>query len=189
MGRVQELIGLLGRGCMVALALLLCACASLPDKSDVAIGKERFAYAIRGTGGPTVVFEAGLGDEMDAWAPVYNDVAAYTTVFAYDRRGYGESGKPAGTLKMSGKGAIVKAIGEEALDAAIPVASSVVELGMLATRSTKASVPRTGAVIVSELHAVLKKGASNYPMCWSATHWVASTWRYTPEPIPRRSRA
>ena len=164
MGRVQELIGLLGRGCMVALALLLCACASLPDKSDVAIGKERFAYAIRGTGGPTVVFETGLGDGMDAWAPVYNDVAAFTTVFAYDRRGYGESGKPAEALKTSSKGAIiVRAIGEEVLDAAIPVASTVVELGMLGTRSTKASVPRTGAVIVAELHAVLKKAGVQPP--------------------------
>ena len=164
MDQAQKLIRLLGRGFMTALALLLCACASLPDKSDVVIGKERFAYALRGTGEPAVVFEAGLGDEMDTWAPVYNDVAAFTTVFAYDRRGYGGSGKPAGALKTSGKGAIIiRAIGEEVLDAAIPVASTVVELGMLWTRSTKASVPRTGAVIVAELHAVLKKAGIQPP--------------------------
>ena len=153
----QKLTRLLGYSFMATLALLLPACTSLPDKSDVTIGKERFAYALRGTGEPAVVFEAGLGDEMDTWAPVYNDVAAFTAVFAYDRRGYGESGKPAGALKTSGIGAIVKAIGEEVLDAAIPAASTVVELGMLAARSTKASIPRTGAMIVAELHAVLKK--------------------------------
>ena len=43
------------------------------------------------------------------------------------------------------------------MDAVIPAASTVVELGLLAARSTKTSVPRTGAVIVADLHAVLKK--------------------------------
>ena len=144
MDRAKKLIRLLGHGFMATVALSLCACANLPNKNDVAIGKERFAYALRGTGEPVVVFEAGLGDGMDTWAPIYNDVAAYTAVFAYDRRGYGESGKPVGTLKMSGKGVIVKAIGEEVVDAVIPAASTVVELAMLAARSTKTSVPRTG---------------------------------------------
>ena len=163
MGRAQKLIRLLGRGFMPALALSLCACANLPNKNDVAIGKERFAYALRGTGEPVVVFEAGLGEGMDTWAPIYNDVAAYTAVFAYDRRGYGESGKPAGALKTSGKGAIVKGIGEEVFDAVAPGASTVVGLGMLATRAAKASVPRTGAMIVAELHAVLKKAGVQPP--------------------------
>ena len=157
MARAQKLIRLLGHGFMPALVLSLCACANLPDKSDVAIGKERFEYSLRGTGAPVVVFEAGLGDGMDTWAPIYNDVAAYTAVFAYDRRGYGESGKPVGALKMSGIGVIVKAIGEEVVDAVIPAASTVVELGLLAARSTKTPVPRSGATIVAELHAVLKK--------------------------------
>lgn len=104
-------------GLIVIMALLLSACASLPEKNGVAVGKERFAYALRGIGRPAVVFEAGLGGGMDTWAPVYEGVAGFTTAFAYDRRGYGESGK----------------------------------------RSADESAPRTGAVIVAELHEVLKK--------------------------------
>ncbi len=44
-GRMLKLIPL--RGSILILALSLSACASLPKKSDVAIGKERFAYAFR----------------------------------------------------------------------------------------------------------------------------------------------
>lgn len=157
MARAQKLIRLLGHGFMPVLALSLCACTSLPDKSDVAIGKERFTYALRGTGQPAVVLEAGLGDGMDSWATIYNDVATFATIFAYDRRGYGESGKPVGALKMSDMGVVVKAIGEELVDAVIPAASTVVELGLLAANSTKTPAPRTGAAIVADLHAVLKK--------------------------------
>jgi pimeloyl-ACP methyl ester carboxylesterase len=41
---------------------------------------------------PVVVFETGLGDEMDeAWESVFFDVADFTTAFAYNRRGYGDS--------------------------------------------------------------------------------------------------
>jgi len=46
----------------------------------------------RGFGAPTVVFEAGHGSSMkEAWIPVFKEVAAFTRVFAYNRRGYGAS--------------------------------------------------------------------------------------------------
>ena len=148
---------------MVTLLLLISACASLPDNADVQVGNERFAYALRGPGEPVVIFEAGLGGGMDTWAPVYNEVAAFTTVFAYDRRGYGESGKAAGSLKTSGAGEAFRTVGETVLDAVVPGASTVVTLGTLATRSADESAPRTGAAIITELHEVLKKAGVHPP--------------------------
>ena len=153
----QKTIRFLGCGFMATLILSLCACASLTDKRDVVIGEERFAYTLRGTGEPTVVFEAGLGDGMDVWAPVYDGVSGFAMVFAYDRRGYGESGKPVGAPKTLVTGKITRLVGEELLDAVIPAASTVVTLGTLAIRSAEEPAPRTGAVIIAELHEVLKK--------------------------------
>lgn len=144
-------------GLIVIIALLLSACASLPEKNGVAVGKERFAYVLRGIGTPAVVFEAGLGGGMDTWAPVYEGVAGFTKAFAYDRRGYGESGKPADAPKTPGEGEMARAAAETVVDAVIPGASTVVTLGTIAKRSADESAPRTGAVIVAELHEVLKK--------------------------------
>jgi pimeloyl-ACP methyl ester carboxylesterase len=150
-------------GFIAMLALLLSACASLPDKADVPVGNERFAYALRGTGEPAVIFEAGLGGGMDTWAAVYNEVATFTTVFAYDLRGYGESGKPVGAPKISGGGELAKTAAEAVLDAVVPGASTVVTLGTLATRSADETAPRTGAMIVAELHEILKKAGVQPP--------------------------
>jgi pimeloyl-ACP methyl ester carboxylesterase len=44
-----------------------------------------------GSGGPTVVFEAGLGESSPTWSLVQPEVAANTRVCAYDRAGYGWS--------------------------------------------------------------------------------------------------
>lgn len=45
----------------------------------------------RGTGSPTVVLEAGLGESSLTWSEVAPAVAAHTRVCAYDRPGYGWS--------------------------------------------------------------------------------------------------
>jgi len=41
--------------------------------------------------GPTVVFESGLGNGKEAWKPVFSQIGAVASTFAYDRAGYGES--------------------------------------------------------------------------------------------------
>jgi pimeloyl-ACP methyl ester carboxylesterase len=46
-----------------------------------------------GHGGPTVVFESGLGAGKEAWAPVLNALTDRVRVVAYDRAGYGGSDK------------------------------------------------------------------------------------------------
>ena len=62
---------------------------------EVAIGDGRVLYLrCAGTGSPTVILEAGAHDSSDTWtvsdspaAPVFDEVAAYTHVCAYDRPG------------------------------------------------------------------------------------------------------
>jgi pimeloyl-ACP methyl ester carboxylesterase len=44
-----------------------------------------------GSGSPTVVLQAGLGEAASSWARIAPDVAASTTVCAYDRAGHGRS--------------------------------------------------------------------------------------------------
>ena len=155
MDGTSKMISLCGIAAM--LALLLSACAGLPDKADVSIGKERFSYALRGAGEPAVIFEAGLGGGMDTWMPVFHEVSTFTTAFAYDRRGYEESGKPVDAPKTSSASEAAMMAGETVLDVVVPGASTVVTLGMFTTNLADESAPRTGAVIVAELHEVLKK--------------------------------
>jgi len=49
------------------------------------------SYVTAGTGPCTVVFESGLGQGKEVWAPVFKAVSAVTRVVAYDRAGYGQS--------------------------------------------------------------------------------------------------
>lgn len=44
-----------------------------------------------GAGGPTVVFESGLGNDWTPWDDTASEVAEHTRVFAYSRPGYGDS--------------------------------------------------------------------------------------------------
>lgn len=63
----------------------------LPDKRTRVVGQQRLEYAVRGAGGPVVVFESGMGVEMDSWAEVFPGVARFATAFAYNRPSYGRS--------------------------------------------------------------------------------------------------
>lgn len=66
----------------------------LPDHRLVQLGNGRQAeYARMGSGGPVVVFENGGGQRMRTWSPVFSEVAKFTTAFAYNRPGFGASGK------------------------------------------------------------------------------------------------
>lgn len=49
------------------------------------------AFISAGVGGPTVLFEAGLGQGKDAWGRIFNEISAVTHAVAYDRAGYGHS--------------------------------------------------------------------------------------------------
>ena len=45
----------------------------------------------RQPGTPVVVLEAGAGNGLEAWRPVFADIARLAPVVAYDRRGIGQS--------------------------------------------------------------------------------------------------
>lgn len=49
------------------------------------------AFVSAGTGGPTVLFEAGLGHGKNAWGRIFNEISAINHAVAYDRAGYGQS--------------------------------------------------------------------------------------------------
>ena len=49
------------------------------------------AFISAGTGGPTVLFEAGLGHGKNVWGRIFNEVSTISHAVAYDRAGYGHS--------------------------------------------------------------------------------------------------
>ena len=72
-----------------ALPLIALGFCALPMVSRA----DGLSYVQAGTGTPTVVFEAGAGEQLDTWKKVLPDVSKLTRTFAYTRRGYG--GMPA----------------------------------------------------------------------------------------------
>lgn len=63
---------------------------------DIGDGRRMNLYCI-GYGSPTVIFEAGLGDQIRAWAMVQPAIAKVTRTCSYDRAGLGfsdSSGRP-----------------------------------------------------------------------------------------------
>jgi pimeloyl-ACP methyl ester carboxylesterase len=64
---------------------------SLPGEALVGEGASKRRYAVHGISAPTVVFEAGFGNGMGTWKPVFARVGEFARVFAYDRPGYGGS--------------------------------------------------------------------------------------------------
>jgi len=57
----------------------------------VDIGSHRLDVVRAGAGSPAVILEAGLGDGLDDWDPVWPSLAQFTTVVAYSRSGIGKS--------------------------------------------------------------------------------------------------
>jgi pimeloyl-ACP methyl ester carboxylesterase len=93
----------LGGGLVVLMILLLVGaiCESLAEAADakaypppgqmVDVGGHRLHINCTGSGSPTVVIEAGLGDWSTGWGYVQPEVAKTTRVCTYDRAGWGWS--------------------------------------------------------------------------------------------------
>lgn len=84
--RVRRLSGLI-----LALSLSACASNNVYTTGHTAINESALAYSKMGNGGPTIVFQAGLGDSKDSWSPIAKSLARGSQIFAYDRPGYGDS--------------------------------------------------------------------------------------------------
>jgi pimeloyl-ACP methyl ester carboxylesterase len=111
----------------------------------VDIGGRRLYLECQGTGSPTVVLEAGLGDRADIWsrdlhepagnrATVLPAVAGFTRVCAYDRPG---------TTSEVDPDLSPPAVGE----------------AFLPSRSDPAPMPRTAQDVVADLHGLLPAAA------------------------------
>jgi pimeloyl-ACP methyl ester carboxylesterase len=66
---------------------------ALAPSGIVDVGGHNLFFRCSGQGGPTVVLEAGSGDDSTVWAQVIRGVAGTTRVFAYDRANLGRSDK------------------------------------------------------------------------------------------------
>ena len=82
----------LNRVAAVLAALVVPACLSGQAPQLVDIGTHKLDVLRAGTGTPTIVFEAGLGDDgLDDWKKVWPAVAQMSAVVVYSRSGNGRS--------------------------------------------------------------------------------------------------
>ena len=86
------------RSFMLATAATLAGCAHIPDE-PARSGPAAVEVIRRGTGRPTTVLEAGLGNSAADWGTRSGELlpvlAEVSEVFAYSRPGYGRSVKTA----------------------------------------------------------------------------------------------
>jgi pimeloyl-ACP methyl ester carboxylesterase len=71
--------------------------------ANFTVDGQSFHVETFGESGPTVVFEAGLGNDLSTWKLVAGDVATFARVVLYDRAGLGQS------LPMTDKNSAVTA--------------------------------------------------------------------------------
>lgn len=73
------------------LFMLISSCSPLQNiKVEEQFGR-RIAYVHEGVGSPSVIFESGFEGGMETWSGIIDSVAKYTSVYAYNRPGYGRS--------------------------------------------------------------------------------------------------
>jgi pimeloyl-ACP methyl ester carboxylesterase len=61
------------------------------------IGDAEIAFERLGCAGPVIVFESGLGNDMQGWEAVARPLAGWAQIVLYDRPGIGRSGPRRGT--------------------------------------------------------------------------------------------
>jgi pimeloyl-ACP methyl ester carboxylesterase len=81
---------------ILLLGILLVSCTTIATNENQ---RSRMAFSKAGDGEVIVIFEAGLGNGMNSWAPVIEPISAFATTFAYDRPGYGQSREATGRLR------------------------------------------------------------------------------------------
>jgi pimeloyl-ACP methyl ester carboxylesterase len=64
-----------------------------PSEGLVDVGGYKLYYSCSGQGSPTVILDAGLGENSGTWSRVHPEVAKLTRVCVYDRAGLGRSEK------------------------------------------------------------------------------------------------
>ena len=96
----------------------------------VDVGGYKLALACAGSGSPTVIFDAGMGNTHEVWREVQEAVSQFTQACSYDRAGRGLSdGVPASTSKPRTSQTIVTELHTLLLHARVP--TPYVWLGMV----------------------------------------------------------
>ena len=67
----------------------------------VKVGGYRLYVKCMGQGTPTVLFEAGLGEDVSTWDSVQPEVSQFTQTCAYDRANIGQSDQRPPTIKIN----------------------------------------------------------------------------------------
>jgi pimeloyl-ACP methyl ester carboxylesterase len=65
--------------------------ASLARDEVLVVANQNLHIETLGSGGPTVVFEAGLGNDSTTWKYVAGTIATFAQAVVYDRAGLGQS--------------------------------------------------------------------------------------------------
>lgn len=76
--------------CLVSSVVLLCGCTSMPALTTHVQGRQ-IEYQLTRRHGIPVVFDNGLGGQLNWWAKVYPEIANQSTALVYNRSGYGKS--------------------------------------------------------------------------------------------------
>jgi len=76
---------------LIAAVSLFVAFVARAHDTLVSVGSDRLHLETIGDSGPTVVFEAGLGNDSTTWKSVAGPIAAFARVVLYDRVGLGQS--------------------------------------------------------------------------------------------------
>ncbi|HSL76105.1 MAG TPA: alpha/beta fold hydrolase [Candidatus Limnocylindrales bacterium] len=78
-------------GAITTVSVATRSSASTSSGRMVDVGGYRLYLECTGSGSPTVILQAGLGEASSSWARIAPEVAASTRVCAYDRAGHGRS--------------------------------------------------------------------------------------------------
>ncbi len=79
---------------LAGIVVVIASALALAHDALVAVGGDRLHVETLGESGPTVVFEAGLGNDSTTWRSVAGPIAAFARVVIYDRVGLGQSSQP-----------------------------------------------------------------------------------------------
>jgi pimeloyl-ACP methyl ester carboxylesterase len=78
----------------ICLSLLFIDCAAQDTsvtENSINIGTHRLHFYSKGSGSPTIVLDAGMGNSYRDWLPLFEKVSQKIQIFCYDRAGYGQS--------------------------------------------------------------------------------------------------
>ena len=76
---------------MTFLFCSLSSCSTLPNSKQAQTAHGSYTYYLSETTKPTVVLEAGLGDDMTTWQPLVTHIETISNVFTYNRAGFSGS--------------------------------------------------------------------------------------------------